>query len=219
MSSGKAVILVLGIIGSLFLVIWEIGGLTLFPSVIKEVSLLLSGKAKLIFKADELKLTLSLVMIVTILALLVTLFFGAFFALVFRGSLRRKNIENLSLGHFLLLAISASLEELYARCLFLGPFFNFLSRFLESSVAFYIAFLLGNTSWSLLHLIEFDSNRKLNYIFVPIPFLVVGILFTYSYLKCGLWGAILSHFLTDLFLLIPLALRNRTFLKINHLLN
>lgn len=100
------------------------------------------------------------------------------------GNLRKGN-------YFFVFFALVVLEELYARWFFLGV----LTRisFLSGPIAFYLLFLLGNASWSRMHLNNY-RNKEEKQMARVIPQFIFGIFLTYIFVKYGLFASILMHF-------------------------
>lgn len=83
-----------------------------------------------------------------------------------------------------------TLEELFARVLFLGLFTLIPS--LNGVAGFYAMFLLGNFLWAAVHLINFADKRDRSLIRV-LPQFVGGVCITMIYVKYGFWTALFVH--------------------------
>jgi hypothetical protein len=93
-------------------------------------------------------------------------------------------------SHFYYFFIAVFAEELISRWLFLGLL---RKPFMQSALAFYLLFLIGNSLFAAIHLPNFakEKERKLLRI---LPQFMGGIFFSYVYVKYGLFAAVLTHF-------------------------
>ncbi len=82
------------------------------------------------------------------------------------------------------------IEELYARALFLGLLTKIPA--FSGTIAFYVLFFIGNATWALIHLRNY--NREDRHIIRVLPQFLSGIFFTYIYVKHGLFASVLTHF-------------------------
>ncbi len=105
-----------------------------------------------------------------------------------------KLLEFISRGPLLLLRV-VTLEELFARYLFLG----ILTQVFTGTAAFYILMLIGNALWALFHLSNHKHNPNRSVILV-LPQFVGGFFLAYLYVRYGLWITILAHFWYDIML-------------------
>jgi hypothetical protein len=86
-------------------------------------------------------------------------------------------------------------EELFTRGLFLG----LGTMLFRGDIAFYILFILGNSIWALIHLVNYSDKNERS-LFRVIPQFVCGIGFTYIYIRYGLGTVIMAHFIYDVIL-------------------
>ncbi|NTW14150.1 MAG: CPBP family intramembrane metalloprotease [Candidatus Moranbacteria bacterium] len=100
-------------------------------------------------------------------------------------------------NHFFRFFIVTSVEEIFARWLFLGVLTKI--PFLSGPIAFYLLFFIGNAIWSLMHLSNFIENKDRKMLRV-LPQFVAGIFFSYVFLKYGLFATILTHFASNMIL-------------------
>jgi len=85
------------------------------------------------------------------------------------------------------------IEELFARALFLGLLTKIPA--FSGKTAFYVLFFIGNATWALIHLRNYQrEDRK---IIRVLPQFLGGIFFTYIYVKYGLFASILTHFASN----------------------
>jgi hypothetical protein len=82
-------------------------------------------------------------------------------------------------------------EEIFARWLFLEAFAKM--NLFSGTLAFYFLFLIGNSIWSLLHLVNFGEEKDRKILRV-LPQFVSGIFFAFVFVKFGLLATILTHF-------------------------
>ncbi len=94
--------------------------------------------------------------------------------------------------YFKVFFMVTSIEELFARLLFLGG----LWQVFPGTTAFYVLFFLGNGIWSLVHLRNFKNPEDRSVIRV-LPQFIGGIFFSYAFVSHGLTGAIMTHFMSN----------------------
>lgn len=92
-------------------------------------------------------------------------------------------------GATMLMSLAA--EEIFARLLFLG----ILTQVFHGTLAFYILFLLGNSIWALLHLVNF-KKASFNPMLV-LPQFVGGLLLGYLFVRYGFWVTFWCHVVFD----------------------
>lgn len=100
-------------------------------------------------------------------------------------------LQNLQKGNiFFAMVFIIFLEELYARWLFLGLLGGL--ELLRNQFGIYLLILLGNTSWALFHLYNFEDPAK-RHLIRALPQFVIGLFFSLMYLQFGLIGSVLTH--------------------------
>ncbi len=97
-------------------------------------------------------------------------------------------------NHFFTFFVATTLEELFARWLFLGQLTKI--PVLSGPIGFYVLFLVGNGIWSLAHLSNFKKQQDQKAL-RALPQFVSGIFFSYVFVKYGLLAAILTHFASN----------------------
>ncbi len=90
-------------------------------------------------------------------------------------------------------------EEFYTRWMFLG-ILGGLAWF-QGPVAFYTLFLIGNGAWAIIHLTNYPAGTRNPLRILPHFFL--GIPFTIMFLRYGLLGAFVGHFVWNMVPVLP----------------
>ena len=108
-----------------------------------------------------------------------------------KGSEDKKNRKHMKVDyHFLKHIMLVFAEEVFARWFFLGLLTKI--SVLSGTTAFHILFLIGNGSWALIHLPNWEKGD--NRITKVLSIFLAGFFFSYVYIKCGLLPVILLHF-------------------------
>lgn len=180
-----------GLLALLAYITYRVGGFALF---FNDFPLLLTGRAlDLVGQKSEVFPTS-----VTVIFLDVIVSFAMLFFMGVTGNLKNNGkhavgdmMRNMKVSHhFFSFIIAVAIEEMLARGIFLGLFRKIPG--LDGPVAFYVLFLMGNGIWSWIHLKNFEDEED-RHIIKVLPQFVSGILFTYVFLKYGLFMSIVVH--------------------------
>lgn len=110
----------------------------------------------------------------------------------FEGHALKKNLsDEKPRNHFRAMFLMVTLEELFARWLFLGVLAPVLG--LTSGFGFLVLVLVGNTLWSLMHLSNFVRKQD-KHALRTLPQFISGVFYTYVFVKYGLFATILTHY-------------------------
>ncbi|MFA5854406.1 MAG: CPBP family intramembrane glutamic endopeptidase [Patescibacteria group bacterium] len=90
-------------------------------------------------------------------------------------------------------------EEFYTRWIFLGVLASL--AWFQGPVAFYTLFFIGNGAWALVHLTNYPAGARNPLRILPHFFL--GIPMTIMFLRYGLLGAFIGHFLWNMIPILP----------------
>ena len=93
--------------------------------------------------------------------------------------------------HFQNFVILIALEEVVARWLFLGVLPEMFPA--SGTVGFYTFLIIGNSLWSLIHLLNFKDRKDKRKIYMVLPQFIVGVFFSYIFVKHGLVASIVAH--------------------------
>ncbi len=86
-------------------------------------------------------------------------------------------------------------EEVITRGFFLG----LLGGISESHIWFYAMFMVGNALWACIHLFNFMDKDERELIRI-LPQFIGGIVFTYAFVRFGIWGSIMTHMIYNVVL-------------------
>jgi len=184
-----------GTLVMLALIAWRAN---VFPMVINELNLLVSGGYQEITENHTAFLMMfPVILAVVALELPCTVACGALIGKILGKHGRHALDFLLNMGegnHFFTFFVAVVAEEIIARWFFLGLLTKI--PLLSSVTAFYVLFLLGNGIWSLIHLPNYKEKKDRNVLRV-LPQFVAGIFFTYVFVKYGLLAVILAHFASN----------------------
>ena len=163
---------------------------------IKELPWLLAGRADLIIEKNFSVLEMALTITAAVSLSIVLSFIGIGIQHLVLGKTKDSYwsgigvpVERPLANIFMFFFVWAMAEEVFARGIFLG----ILPRYFQGPFAFQVLFLLGNGLWAILHKYNFRhyaDQKNLR----TLPQFLMGIIFSYIFVKYGLLASVLAHF-------------------------